>query len=438
MNEHEESGSNFARDDLSPRDAYGTPFHGDGLEVGASETLAAANWPEASNDEVLLVAGDREARRTAEPSRLFRFLWMLALLLSMMLIPEIVKRVSYSYTYGVERARADVAREQLHRDETSPSDVLSATSRHVAKAVGPSVVHLRTVRLASSTPGEFSFTHDGEEFGQGSGVILDNDGFIVTNSHVVLDAQRITAHLVDGREIEAKVIGADTLTDLAVLKIDAKDLVASPWGDSERLEAGDMVWAVGSPFGLDRSVTFGIVSATLRRGVTGSRYQDFLQTDAAINPGNSGGPLVDRNGRVVGINTAIVGASYRGIGFAIPSSIAQDVYQRLKSTGRVSRGWLGVALDELGPEDRLRLDLDESVEGILIQRVVPGSPAAKAGLQAMDIILEWDGQKVTDPLLLTRLVAATKIGAHVPVKVLSQKKETTLEIEISERPAKYD
>jgi S1-C subfamily serine protease len=423
--------------ELSPRDEYGLPVYRlrDGSEV---HDFTDTDWDSEARTPVRTVAGSSESKPSERPTRLQRLLWAFAILLSIMLIPEIVRRVSYSYTYGVERARADVSREELSDRSSSPSDVLSSTSRHVAKAVGPSVVHIRTVRLASNAPSEFSFMRGDEEFGQGSGVILDDAGYIITNSHVVLDAKEITAQLVDGREIKAKVIGADVLTDLAVLKIDADNLIASPWGDSERLQAGDMVWAVGSPFGLDRSVTFGIVSATLRRGVTGSRHQDFLQTDAAINPGNSGGPLVDRSGKVVGINTAIVGSTYRGIGFAIPSNIAQDVYLRLKTDGHVARGWLGVALDELAAEDRLRLKIDDDVEGVLIERVVPDSPAARAGLRATDVILQWNGEPVSDPLLLTRLVAGTKIDSTVSAKILSGGIEKTVEIHITERPAEYN
>jgi len=393
----------FQRSDFSPRDDYGVPVH-----------------------------------RSEATSRLPQLLWSFALLLSALLIPEVVKRVSYSYTYGVERARADVAREELRGKNAMPGDVLAATSRYVAKSVGPSVVHIRTVRLASDTPSEFGFLRGEEEFGQGSGVILDDQGYIVTNSHVVLGAKEITAQLADGREIRASVVGTDVLTDLAVLKINANNLIASDWGNSERLQTGDMVWAVGSPFGLDHSVTFGIVSAKMRRGVTRSRHQDFLQTDAAINPGNSGGPLVDRYGQIVGINTAIVGRSYRGIGFAIPSSIARDIYQRLRTEGRVSRGWLGVALDNLEAEDRLRLKLDDTVKGVLVARIVPDSPASAAGIKADDIILTWAGEPVSDPLLLTRLVAGTKIDSSVEVKILSQGEEKKLDITISERPAKYN
>ena len=183
-----------------------------------------------------------------------------------------------------------------------------------------------------------------ETGGQGSGVIIDPAGYILTNYHVVRGANEIRISLSDGRKVDANLVGRDAATDLAVLKVAADGLLAAEWGDSNDLEVGALVWAVGSPFGLQRSITFGILSAKNRAGVAGTVYQDFLQTDAAVNPGNSGGPLVDARGRVVGINTAIVGEAYQGISFAIPSSVARGVYERLKTTGRVERaGWVSVS-----------------------------------------------------------------------------------------------
>ncbi len=206
------------------------------------------------------------------------------------------------------------------------------------------------------------------------------------------------------------------MTDIAVLKIEADALIPASWGDSSTLEVGDMVWAVGSPFGLQRSITFGILSARDRRGVARTLYNDFLQTDAAVNPGNSGGPLVNLEGQVVGINTAIVGPSFQGISFAIPSNTARDVYARLRSTGRVIRGWLGVALAPLGRQDAELLGL-QSDQGVAVTQIIANSPAEMAGLRSGDVILSWNGESIADPTSLSRLVAATRTGSKAEIEV---------------------
>jgi serine protease Do len=220
-----------------------------------------------------------------------------------------------------------------------------------------------------------------------------------------------------------------------VLKVDAGGLVAAPWGDSDTLEVGDWVLAVGNPFGLDRSVTAGILSAKQRRQVVDSLpFQDFLQTDAAVNPGNSGGPLVNLRGEVIGINTAIVGEAYQGISFAIPSVTARDVYQRLKTTGKVSRGWLGVSLQELTEERAKALKIDAR-QGVIVQSVVPESPAAEAGLQSGDCIVEWNGQQVTSPSDLSLRVARTAVHSSVLASIVRQQQKLEIEVVVGERPS---
>jgi S1-C subfamily serine protease len=279
---------------------------------------------------------------------------------------------------------------------------------------------------------------DYEALGQGSGVIVDEAGYILTNNHVVQNARTINVKLSGNETRPAEVVGLDETTDLAVLKIPSGGLVAAEWGDSDALQVGSLVWAVGNPFGLDRSVSFGIVSAKNRRVINdrSSPYQDFLQTDAAVNPGNSGGPLVDSTGKIVGINTAIVGRSYSGISFSIPATIAKDVYQRLRESGKVERGYMGVALADVSDELAAELGL-KSRHGAIVMQVGPRSPAAKAGIQVKDVIVEWDGQEVVDFTELTLLVGKTKIGSTVKIKLIRAGEPVELELTVEERPSGY-
>ena len=259
----------------------------------------------------------------------------------------------------------------------------------------------------------------------GSGFIISEDGYILTNNHVVADADAIKVTLSDKKVYDARLIGRDEKTDLAVLKIDADhDLPAVKLGDSSKLEVGDWVIAIGNPFGLARTVTAGIVSA--RGRVIGSGpYDDFIQTDASINPGNSGGPLFNVKGEVVGINTAIV-ASGQGIGFAIPVNMAKDLLPQLK-TGKVSRGRLGVHIQEVTSELAASFGLDEK-HGAVISEVIDDSPAARAGLQVGDIILAVDGRKVEEMRRLPRMVAAKKPGTKVKLKVLRMGKVLKIDV----------
>ncbi|MER3445317.1 MAG: peptidase [Candidatus Dadabacteria bacterium] len=268
--------------------------------------------------------------------------------------------------------------------------------------------------------------------GLGSGFILSEDGYIVTNNHVVEKANDIEVVLEDGERYKARVIGKDPKTDVALLKIGPKHrLPAAVLGDSDKLEIGDWVIAVGNPFGLGHTVTAGIVSAKGRSLGLGT-YDDFIQTDAAINPGNSGGPLFNLQGQVVGVNTAIV-AGGQGIGFAIPINLAKSVITQLKSTGRVVRGWLGVLVQQITPDIAEGLGLTEP-RGALVSDVTPGSPADKAGIKRQDIITEFNGQKINDMQELPRLVAATPPGTEVTLKFLRNGKEQTARLKLGELP----
>jgi S1-C subfamily serine protease len=244
--------------------------------------------------------------------------------------------------------------------------------------------------------------------------------------------------LSDGRRGSATVVGVDPVTDIAVLQTQMSDLVAADWGDSNNLQVGDLVWALGSPFGLQKSITFGILSAKERRGITGSRViQEFLQTDAAVNPGNSGGPLVNHEGKVVGINTAIIGPSYQGISFAVPSELAKMSYEAVLKHGYVPRGFLGVRPEQVPDELAEELGLDRD-SGVLVDQVDPNTPAADAGIRRYDVILSWGGQEFSDPTLLSRAIAATEVGAEVPVKILritdDEPEEIDLTVKVAARP----
>jgi len=267
----------------------------------------------------------------------------------------------------------------------------------------------------------------------GSGVIFDPAGYILTNNHVVEGADEIKVKLTSGEELIAELVGRDPKTDLAVLKIDAKkDLPTIPFGDSEAVRVGEWVMAIGNPFGLDFSVTAGIVSAK-GRFIGQGNYDDFLQTDAPINPGNSGGPLLDMNGRVVGINTSIFSRSGGniGIGFAIPINLAKELIPQLREKGRVTRGWIGVMIQKVTPEIADSLGLSAS-RGALVADVVKGGPAEQAGIKVGDVIVTFDGQDVKESTELPTLVAREKIGQDVPVVVMRDGKEETVRITIAE------
>ena len=270
----------------------------------------------------------------------------------------------------------------------------------------------------------------------GSGVIFDPNGFIVTNNHVVEGATQITVTLSDRREFSAKVVGTDPKTDLAVVKIETKDLPALKWAEYDKLEVGDLVLAVGSPFGLSSTVTLGIISALGRGNVGIADYEDFIQTDAAINPGNSGGALVNLNGDLIGINTAIfsrTGGS-EGIGFAIPSSIALDIVDSLQKTGKVVRGWMGVAIQEITPALAKSFKLPEQRKGVLISDVNENGPSQAAGIRRGDVVIAFNGKEVQNVSQLRNLVARTMVGKDAQVKVLRDGKEQTIAVKVAERP----
>jgi serine protease Do len=326
----------------------------------------------------------------------------------------------------------------------------------------PAVVHVRTVSVvnAADTRSDGSDDDDGVfgpngPFGQngpfrgfrtprdprgggqtaramGSGFVIQKDGIVLTNNHVVEHAKEITVALSDGRELPAKVLGRDPKTDLAVLKVDSKDpLPVVKLGDSDVLEVGDWVVAIGNPFGLNNTVTAGIVSAK-GRAIGQGPYDHFIQTDASINPGNSGGPLFDEHGNVVGINTAIFsqGGGNIGIGFAIPINMAKELVPQLEENGHVTRGWLGVSIQKLTPDLAESMGISDT-HGALVAGVTPDSPAAKAGLASGDVISRWDGKAVNQPEDLSTAVAGTPVGKTVSLEVRRDGKSRDLEVTVA-------
>ncbi|HEX2277044.1 MAG TPA: DegQ family serine endoprotease [Candidatus Tectomicrobia bacterium] len=266
----------------------------------------------------------------------------------------------------------------------------------------------------------------------GSGVIINKDGHIVTNNHVVENATDIKVSLSDKEEFDATVVGRDAKTDVALIKIEAKrDLPVAPLGDSERLRVGEWVLAIGNPFGLGHTVTVGITSAK-GRIIGAGPYDNFIQTDASINPGNSGGPLFNLNGEVVGINTAIV-ASGQGIGFAIPINLAKEILTQLREQGRVTRGWLGVQVQHVTPELAQSFGL-ERARGALVVDVQPNSPAAGAGLQRGDVIVRFGGEEIEDMHELPHVVAMTPPGTEVDLRLIRQGEERTVQVKLGEMP----
>ena len=275
-----------------------------------------------------------------------------------------------------------------------------------------------------------------KQHGLGSGVIISKDGHILTNNHVVDGADEIKVSLFDDkRNFTAKVVGRDAKTDIAVLKIEAKDLPTATLADSDKIEVGDMVLAIGNPFGIGQTVTMGIVSATRRGGMGIEEYEDFIQTDAAINPGNSGGALVDTDGRLVGICTAILSRNggNQGVGFAVPVNLARNVMEQILKKGKVERGYLGVSIQDVTPELRKDFSVPEG-RGALIGGVTEGSAAEEAGLRSGDVIIEFDGKPVKDSRRLKLMVGQATPGTKIEVKAMRDGKEKIFTITLKETP----
>ncbi|HUY13625.1 MAG TPA: DegQ family serine endoprotease [Terriglobia bacterium] len=329
----------------------------------------------------------------------------------------------------------------------------------IADNVRPAVVSIQSVHVVKVQQSPFMMDpffrqffgnmapgtpQEQKEHALGSGVIVTSDGYIVTNNHVVQQGRDIKVTLPDHRVFSAKVVGADPQTDVAVVKIDATGLPTALFADSSSLHVGDIVMAFGNPFGLDFTVTRGSVSALSRSGLGIEQYEDFIQTDAAINPGNSGGPLVNIHGQVIGINTAIFSTSggpngeggFNGIGFAIPANVVKHVMQELIKNGKVTRGYLGVGIEDLNAALAKQFNVPDT-SGILVTQVEPGSPAEKAGLKSGDVIRTLNGQNVPSRDLLSSMVANSSPGSQVTLGILRNGKPLSLKLTLGEQPANF-
>jgi serine protease Do/serine protease DegQ len=340
---------------------------------------------------------------------------------------------------------------------TATADALQAAFVSVAEKVRPAVVNIGTVQLSRSrrtpiVPGPGTddpffkdffdqfFGRGGpgrrEEFrqpGLGSGVIIDKRGYVLTNFHVIRGADSVTVKLPSKQEFQGRIVGTDAKTDLAIVRFQPEgDLRVAALGDSDGLRVGEWAIAIGNPFGLDQTVTVGVVSATGRSEVGIATYENFIQTDASINPGNSGGPLVNLKGEVIGVNTAIVAAG-QGIGFAIPINMVKRVVDQLVDKGKVVRGWLGVALQPLSPDLAQSLGL-AGTNGAVVGSTITGSPAAQAGLQQGDVIVAYDSTPVDDYRHVQRLVAETRVGKSVTLQIVRKKQKMDVAITIAEVP----
>jgi len=316
-----------------------------------------------------------------------------------------------------------------------------------ARKVMPAVVNIFSTSVVRTLPplfpGDpdlpdlFNYGREDQTASLGSGVIVSKDGYILTNHHVIEAADKIEVALADGRHAKGRVIGSDPETDLAVIKIDIPnaELPAITFGQSEQAHVGDIVLAVGNPFGVGETVTMGIVSGLKRSHLGLNTFENFIQTDAAINPGNSGGALVDVNGNLIGINSAIYSPSggSLGIGFAIPVSTAKKIMEQIIQTGSVTRGWIGVAVQDLTPELAESFKLPET-HGVLIQDVLRGGPADRAGVKRGDVLTMINDKALTDPTTMLEVISDIPPGKRVPLKLLRKQAEMELQITVGKRP----
>ena len=373
------------------------------------------------------------------------------------LLPPMLESSRYSWQRGYLRAEYEESGEHLARVSW---DGLAKVSELVNKRVNPSVVHItisnkqalsgtvdrKAIDLLPRTgPNRETRRSVEEEFsarmamGQGSGMIVSSDGHILTNHHVLEGGVEVTVYLPDQRILPAEIVGVDRTTDLALLKVEAEDLIPIAWGDSESVHVGSPVWAVGSPFGLAGSISFGILSGKHRvdlnanpqyrrsRERISSRYSDLMQTDVAVNPGNSGGPLVNVRGEVIGVTTAIIGESYRGVSFAIPSQVAREVFEQFLEHGRVRRGWMGVemATELLGSDSAI-------TPGIVVRAVLPDSPAARAGLATGDRILSIAGEPIESVEGAIDTIRDTPAGQRITIECERDGQSLAVEVELGE------
>ena len=339
----------------------------------------------------------------------------------------------------------------------NPAEALQSAFVSVAEHVKPAVVHISPVQVAKRrrapiVPGPFADDPAYKDFfdqflgprgpgqreefqlpGLGSGVIFDSRGYVLTNNHVVRGADGVLLRLASKREYRGRIIGADVTTDLAVIQFEPDGAVpVATLGNSDTLRVGEWAIAIGNPFGLDNTVTVGVVSATGRADVGIATYENFIQTDASINPGNSGGPLVNLRGEVIGINTAIV-ATGQGIGFAIPANMVKRITGQLMDRGKVTRGWIGIAMEPLTNELAQSLGLREA-RGAVVARVYSNGPAAAAGIEKNDVVVSFEGTAVEDYRQLQRLSADAEVGKTVKLEIVRNRERRTVQLRVAEAP----
>jgi S1-C subfamily serine protease len=331
--------------------------------------------------------------------------------------------------------------DQPHAPSHSALLELSRASQRLAATVSPAVVRIDAGQFAENGKADEElaqlFGEIREPTSQGSGIVVSADGLILTNYHVVRNAELTRVTLDEQRTVTGQIVGVDALTDLALVQVPVQGLDVAPWGNSDKLEPGEFVWVIGNPFGLQRSITFGILSARQGGGVTKSPYYDFLQTDAVVNPGNSGGPLVNSRGEIVGVTTTILGATYQGVSFAIPSRTAREVVEQLRQRGKVMRGWIGASLAPIDVERARQLGLKRP-QGVYVQALVSGAggsgPAATAGVRPGDVIQQWNGQEVDGVATLARQIASAPIGAQIRLTLFRDGQTLSLPVQVAEHP----
>ena len=404
---------------------------------------------ESEGDEPDPVSPLRTSIQAAFISTLTSLLVVLVLLVAVRLIvPTLVEEIRYAWFRGQLRAQYETSDQALQQVSLQG---LNDISKWISQRVGPSVVHINVRDVVDKRWNELLGSQPTPESmllqGQGSGVVVDDQGHILTNFHVIESSEEIEVWMSDGRRLFAKVVGVDRTTDLALLKVEASGLMPIAWGDSDGAEVGTLVWAAGSPFGLKSSFTLGILSGKHRTDLKGNRfelvagdrdrgvYRDLMQSDVAVNPGNSGGPLINSRGELIGINTAIVGDSYRGISFSIPSNVAKTVYDRLLSSGLVERGWLGVRLADYVEDDAERKEVRTGL-GALVSGIPTddNSPAVRAGIEVGDRIVEFNGAQVPDHFTLKRLIGEAGPNAKIKMIVIRGGERRELDVTLGARP----
>jgi S1-C subfamily serine protease len=374
---------------------------------------------------------------------------LVLLLLVRWVLPPLLESSRYSWYRGQLRAEYESAGEQLRNVSL---DGLSRVSELVSQRVTPCVVHVNVKQsIGAEVWSREKIELDGEAFdsfqsdGQGSGVIVDSEGYILTNYHVLAGGEQIDVRFSDDSRREARIIGIDQARDIAVLKVEDIELPAVAWGNSDTTTVGSPVWAVGSPFGLHGSITFGILSSKHRADLSDSHYQrskvikpqysDLMQSDVAVNPGNSGGPLVNGQGELIGINTAILGEWYRGVSFSIPSNLARQIYEEIREKSKTPRGWLGVKLQ--GTDEEIE---PPAMHGVRVVGFAgfEHSPARRGRMKVSDVIISFNDQPIEKPAQLIALIGQTAAGSKATIEVVRDGSRQRLELELGSRHVELD